>query len=157
MVHPGSESILEVADRLLLRMTIGMGFLSVAHALSAATYVVTDVVAGYLDNLATLLSVLLAIVVFPVLIKFSRFRKEEQCDSSGAESYISEVFTRASVKAFAITFIFVMVLEPVSERYFTDLPTVFFLNLILSLALGALCLTFFYLIRNDTDDFDEEQ
>ena len=49
-----------------------------------------------------------------------------------------------------------LILEPLSKKYLTELPTDFFINLILCLTLGVFSLTFFFLNRDDDDDLEDE-
>ena len=159
MSQQNEEPIAQFVDRFLQRTAIGVLLLGVAFAVSAAMYLVTESTALYLDKLTLLLGLIAIIVVLPGFIKLMRLKKNKQCDWSGSDSYMSGVFNKACVSAFEATFIFLIILEPVTKKYLTNQPTDFFINVILSLSAGVLGLAFFYRMRKDTaeleDDFTE--
>ena len=153
------ESPAQTVDRLLQRSAIGLFLLSLAYAMSATMYLVSDEVAGYMDRAQLALGILILLIVFPAFLKYLRlkYRRESECPATGG--YIVEMFKKAGAKAFSLTFIFLIALELVAEKYLTDLPTPFFIKTILSFNLGVFSITFFRWVRDDDesdDDFDAE-
>ena len=159
MSQQSEEPIAQFVDRFLQRTAIGVLLVGIAFAVSAVMCLVTDETAQYLDKLSLLLGLIAIVFVLPVVIKMVRLKRNKQCDWSGSDSYISGVFNKACVSAFEATFIFLIILEPVTKKYLTNQPTDFFINVILSLSAGVLGLAFFYRTRKDTaeleDDFTE--
>lgn len=58
--------------------------------------------------------------------------------------------------AFSLTFVFLMILEPVTEKYMAGLPAPFFINATLAFSLGVLSVGFFRLARGDGDDESDD-
>jgi hypothetical protein len=151
-----TESMAQFADRFLLRTAIGVLLVAIAYAAGAAMYLVGDEIADYLDKLQLLLAVAAVVIILPGFIKYARLRAAGQCRAGEPEGFVAEVFNKACVKAFSLTFVFLIILEPLSKKYLTELPTNFFINLTLCLSLGVFSLTFFFLNREDDDDLEDE-
>ena len=160
MSQQHEEPIAQFVDRFLQRTAIGVLLVGFAFAVSAAMYLVTDEFAAYLDKLTLLLGLAAVITVLPVVVRMMRLRANKQCNWSGADSYVSGVFNKACVSAFEVTFIFLIILEPVTKKFLTDQPTDFFINVILSVSAAVLGVAFFYRTRKDADelvdDFEDE-
>ena len=109
-----------------------------------------------MHKMPTLLSLLVLVILLPVFIRFVRLRANKDCDWSQPGGYVAEIFGKACVRAFSATFVLLIVLQVVADKYFAALPTAFFLSVILALSLGVLGLTFFYLVRSDEDELDDE-
>ena len=67
------------------------------------------------------------------------------------EGFVIEMFDKATGKSFQFTFLFLIALEFVSGNYLTDLPTEFFIKLIISVTLAIFSLSFFFLNRAGGD------
>lgn len=161
MSKENSETTAQFVDKFLHRTAIGVFLMTLAYAVSSAMYLVSAEVAVTLDVVELLLALAAVVVVLPVFIKFVRLRSKQQCNQSESDGYMAHVLNKACVKAFSFTFVFLILLEPTTEKYLTELPADFFINLILSFSLGVFSLTFFSLIRSDgdeiEDDFDTEK
>ncbi len=155
------ESPAELIDRFLQRTAIGVFMLALSYVMSAAEYLVSDEVAGHIDRLQLLLSALIIVVVLPAFLKYLKLKtnKDKECpDTSG---YVMEMFKRAGIKAFSLTFIFLIAVNWVAEKYLTRLPAPFFINATLAFTLGVFSISFYFLLRGDDDedpddDFDAE-
>lgn len=160
MSQQDEEPIAQFVDRFLQRTATGVLLVGFAFAVSAAMYLVTDEVAAHLDKLTLLLGLAAVIAVLPVFIKMMRLRANKECNWSGSDSYLSGVFNKACVLAFEVTFVFLIILQPVTKKFLTDQPTDFFINVILSVSAVVLGVAFFYRIRKDADepvdDFQDE-
>ncbi len=89
-------------------------------------------------------------------MKFARLIKRQKSKCSEADGYLVEMFKRASAMAFSLTFVFLMILEPVTEKYLAGLPAPFFINATLAFSLGVLSVGFFRLARDDGDDESDD-
>lgn len=158
MSQQTEESVAQFVDRFLQRSATGVLLVGAAYALSAAMYFANDEISGYLNNVTLALGILAVISVLPVVVKMVRLRRNKQCDWSGSDSYMMGVFNKACVSAFEATFIFLIVLEPVTKKFLTEQPTNFFINVVLALAASVLGLGFFLRTRRDEaalkDDLD---
>lgn len=156
------ESPAQIVERLLQRTAIGVSLLTISYAMAAAMYVVSDQeIVALMDRLQLIPSILVLLIVFPAFVKFARlkYRRESECPE--ADGYLVEMFKRASAMAFSLTFVFLIILELVMEKYLTDLPTPFFSNTTLAFSLGVLSIAFFRLMRGEgdgesDDNFDTE-
>ena len=149
----------QIVDRLLQRTAIGVSLLTISYAMAAAMYVISDQeIVGLMDRLQLVPSILVLLIVFPAFVKFAKLRYRRKNECSEADGYLVEIFRRASAMAFSLTFIFLMILEPVTEKYLTGLPAPFFISATLAFSLGVLSVGFFRLARDDEsdDDFDTE-
>ena len=156
MNKDNSESTAQFVDKFLHRTAIGVLLMAFAYVTSSAMYLVSEEVAATLDVVELLLALLAVAAVLPVFIKYVRLRSNRQCDQSESDGYMADVLKKACVKAFSFTFVFLIILEPTSEKYLTELPTDFFINVILAFTLGVFSLTFFSLIRSDHDEFEDD-
>lgn len=151
------ESPAQIVDRLLQRTAIGVSLLTISYSMAAAMYVISDQeIVDLMDRLQLVPSILVLLIVFPAFVKFARLRYRQKNECSEADGYLVEMFKRASAMAFSLTFIFLMILELVTEKYLTDLPAPFFINVTLAFSLGVLSIGFFRLARGDSDDESDD-
>jgi len=152
-----NESPAQIVDRLLQRTAIGVSLLTISYAMAAAMYVISDQeIVDLMDRLQLVPSILVLLIVFPVFVKFARLRYRLKSECSEADGYLVEMFRRASAMAFSLTFVFLMILEPVTEKYLVGLPAPFFINATLAFSLGVLSVGFFRLARDDGDDESDD-
>jgi len=150
------ESPAQIVDRLLQRTAIGVSLLTISYSMAAAMYVISDQeIVGLMDRLQFVPSILVLLIVFPAFVKFARLRYRQKSECAEADGYLVEMFKRASAMAFSLTFIFLIILELVTEKYLTDLPTPFFINATLAFSLSVLSIAFFRLAHSDGDDGDD--
>jgi hypothetical protein len=147
------ESPAQIVDRLLQRTAIGVSLMTVAYAMSATMYVIDDPgVVDLVDTLQLILGILVLLVLLPAFFKYARLHYRQQGECPEEDGYLVEIFKRASAKAFGLTFVFMVILEKVTEKYLTELPTPFFIDTILAFSLGVLSIAFFRVVRSDRDD-----
>ncbi len=151
------ESPAQIVDRLLQRTAIGVSLLTISYSMAAAMYVISDQeIVGLMDRLQFIPSILVLLIVFPAFVKFARLRYRQKNECSEADGYLVEMFKRASAMAFGLTFVFLIILEPVTGKYLTELPTPFFINVTLAFSLGVLSIAFFRSVRGDSDDQSDD-
>ena len=155
MSDQNSESTAQFVDKFLHRTALGTLLMTCAYAVSSAMYLVSEDVMATLDMVGLLLKLSAVVVILPVFIKRLRLRSRQQCNQSESDGYMAEVLKKACVKAFSFTFVFLVLLEPTTKKYLTELPTDFFINVILAFSLGVFSLTFFALIRSDDDEHED--
>ncbi len=147
------ESPAQIVDTLLQRTAIGLFLLAIGYTMSATMYVVSDQeIVDLMDRLQLVPSILVLLIVFPAFVRFARLRYRHKNECSEADGYLVEMFKRASAMAFSLTFIFLMTLELVTEKYLAGLAAPFFINATLAFSLGVLSVGFFRLVRGDVDD-----
>lgn len=153
-----NQSPAQMVDRLLQRTAIGVSLLTISYAMAAAMYVIDDQgIVDFMDRLQLVPSILVLLIVFPAFVKFARLRYRQKSECAEADGYLVEMFKRASAMAFSLTFIFLIILELVTEKYLTDLPTPFFINATLAFSLSVLSIAFFRLAHGDGDDGDDDE
>ena len=147
------KSPAQIVETLLQRTAIGLFLLAIGYTMSAIMYVVSDQeIVDLMDRLQLVPSILVLLIVFPAFVRFARLRYRRKNECTEADGYLVEMFKRASAMAFSLTFVFLIVLELVAEKYLTGLPTPFFINATLAFSLGVLSIAFFRLAHGDGDD-----
>ncbi|MDX1571284.1 MAG: hypothetical protein R3200_12440 [Xanthomonadales bacterium] len=151
-----SESMPQFIDRFLTRTALGVLLMSFAYGAGAATYLVDDPLHDWLETAQLLLSLGAVAAVLPVFVKLFRLRHGVARVDCGPEGFIAGAFRKAGSHAFTFAFIVLILFEPLSKRWLTDLPTAFFINVLLCLILGVFSGGFFLLSRDDApeDEFD---
>jgi len=153
------ESPAQLLDKFLQRTAVGVFLLTIKYVVSAAGFVVSDELADHAGWLQIVLSILVLVVVFPAFLKYLNLHRKKECpDTSG---YVIEMFKKSAVKAFSLTFVFLIAVKWMAGNYLMGLPTLFFINAILAFTLGVFSITFYLLLRTDDDqdpddDFDTE-
>ena len=150
------ESSAQFIDKFLHRTAIGTLLMTCAYAVSSAMYLVSEELVATLDVVELLLALSAVVVVLPVFIQYVRLRYRQQCSHAESDGYMAEVLKKACMKAFSLTFVFLILLEPTTEKYLTELPTDFFINVILAFSLGVFSLTFLALIQSDGDELEDD-
>ena len=147
------ESPAQIIDRLLQRTAIGVSLMTIAYAMSATMYVIDDEgVVDLIDTLQLILGILVLLVLLPAFVKYVRLYYRQKGECPEVDGYLVEMFRRASAMAFSLTFVFMVILEKVTEKHLTELPTPFFIDTILAFSLGVLSIAFFRVVRSDRDD-----
>lgn len=113
-------------------------------------------IVNLMDRLQLVPSILVLLIVFPAFVKFAKLRYRRKNECSEADRYLVEMFRRASAMAFGLTFVFLIILELVTEKYPADMPTAFFINTTLAFSLGVLSITFFRVMRGEGDDESDD-
>ena len=156
MSQKTEESVAQFVDRFLQRCAGGVLLIGLAYALSAVMYLVSNETADTLNNATVVLGILAVALILPMFVRMVRLRSSGQCDWSESDSYMSSVFNKACVSAFEVTFILLIILEPLSKRVLTDQPADFFINVVVAVAATVLGLAFFYRMQRDDDAIDDD-
>ena len=151
-----TESMPQFIDRFLIRTALGVLLMSLAYGSAGVSFLVGPPVHDWLESAQLVLSLGAVAVVLPVFVKLFVMRRGIARIECGPEGFISGAFRKAGSNAFTCAFVVLVVLEPISRRWLTDLPTSFFLNALLCLILGTFGAAFFLLSRDTgpEDDLD---
>jgi cobalamin synthase len=141
-------SFAEQADRMMQKIALGVFLVAVAYTISAAKFFVSEDVAGVLDISSQVLGIIILIIVLPAFLRFMSMKRKNRETCREPEGFVTEIFDKATSKAFQFTFIFLIILEFVSGRYLVHLPGEFFIKLIIAVTLAIFSLTFFFLNRD---------
>jgi len=156
MTKKGHKSRAQISDKLTQMTGLAVFCISLAIAASAATFAVTEEIAGYLNILKIGLSILGILVVLPALVQFIKLTISKGGKFYEPEGFVKYVYERAAVKSFSFTLILLVVMAFVTRKNFIGLPTEFFILAILSVSLAFFSLTFFYLSQTGKSDEGED-
>ena len=135
----------EQIDRMMQRIALGVFLIAIAYAISASKFFVNEKTADILDISSQVLGVIIIVLVLPAFLKLVNMKRKNREACSEPEGFVTEVFDKATGKSFQFTFLFLIALEFVSGNYLTNLPTEFFIKLIISVTLAIFSLSFFFL------------
>lgn len=144
-------SVPEQIDRMMQRIALGVFLVAIAYAISASKFFVNEKTANILDISSQVLGVIIIVLVLPAFLKFVIMKRKNREACSEPEGFVIEMFDKATGKSFQFTFLFLIALEFVSGNYLTNLPTEFFIKLIISVTLAIFSLSFFFLNRAGGD------
>ena len=148
------ESIPQFQDRFLQRTAVGVLCLAGGYAASAGQFLVGEGPAQVLDVLDLAFALAAVAMVLPPFVKLLRLRRSDEWACANTEGFVGEVFRTACVRTFTLMFVLLVLAEPLSDRFLLQLPTNFFINVILAVTLAMFSLSF--LLLNRDDDEDEE-
>jgi hypothetical protein len=156
--NPKAKRVLpaQIIDSFMQRTALGVFLLALAYTVSAAMFVASPRVAELLDKLQLGLSIVVLLVVFPAFLRIVKLRRRSGSDCEETDGYIVAMFRKASATAFSLTFVFLVVMQVVTEKLQSDLPASFFVNLIQAFTLGVFSIIFFLLVRSDSDQTDDD-
>ena len=141
-------SFAEQADRMMQVVALGVFLVAVAYAISAAEFFVSEDIAGVLNISSQVLGIIIFIIVLPAFLRFMSMKRKNRETCGESEGFVTEIFDKATGKAFQFTFIFLIILEIVSGSYLAHLPGEFFIKLTIAVTLAIFSLTFFFLNRD---------
>ena len=98
-----SDSGAQFAEKFLTRTAVGVFLMAIAYSASAALYLVDGELAIWLDRLELLLALAAVAIVLPMFVQFVRLQAARRGDCE-PEGFVTEVFRKACVKAFSLTF-----------------------------------------------------
>ena len=156
--NPTAKQVLpaQIIDSFMQRTALGVFLMALAYSMSAAMLVASPKVAEVLDNVQLGLGILVLLIVFPAFLRIVKLRRRTGSDCEETDGYIVAMFRKASAKAFSLTFVFLVVMQVVTEKLQTGLSASFFVNVILAFTLGVFSITFFILVRSDSDETDDD-
>ena len=156
--NPTTRQVLpaQIIDSFMQRTALGVFLMALAYAMSAAMLLTSPKVADLLDKLQLGLGILVLLVVFPAFLQIVKLRRRTGRDCEETDGYIVAMFKKASAKAFSLTFVFMVAMQVVTEKLQTGLSPSFFVNVILAFTLGVFSITFFILVRSDSDEIEDD-
>ena len=142
----------QLAESFLQRTAFGVLLLAAVYLLAAGMHLVGEPLERTLDLLQTGLALLAIVVVLPAFVRMLRLRMRGSADCADSDSYIGEMFHKACVTGFSVTFVMLMLTGPVSRKLpLHGLPVDFYIQAILAVSLGAFSATFFAALWRDRD------
>ncbi|PCI59173.1 MAG: hypothetical protein COB37_11990 [Kordiimonadales bacterium] len=151
------ETLAQFVDRFMQRTALAVLVMSLAYASSAVSHFVSEQTAEYLMWAKTAFALGGGAIVLPVVVKFVRLRMKKDKSCSGSPTgYMASMFNKAAERAFATGFIFMIILEPLSQHLVADWPPAFFIQSTLSVMIAALGINFFLLNRDEGDELDDD-
>ena len=144
------RNIAEAADRNQQLIILAMFLISLKFVASAAAEVANENAVYYLDIIEIIFMVLgLGIIVPMMLWKFWSLTKAERQTYFDSDGYLFSIGKKAMSKSWAITFIALVFIEPMTKNFLSSLPPRFFINAIIAFLLGTFSIIFFILDRKD--------
>ena len=151
-------STAEFTENFQRSIAIAMLLMSFAYVSSAAEYIVSEQTGYILDKFEMGIAIIVMLIILPkFLLSVGKLSKGQRRSCFEAEGYVAHMFKRACAKAFEFTFIVLIAMDVISGKYLTDLPSDFFIKIVLAISMAIFALTFFYFNRGENEDeFDEE-
>ena len=145
----------QVVDQFMQRTVIGVALLATKHAGNAVQYLVSDRVSHWIGWGNNAISLMIVLLLFPAFFRYFRLRRTNPSVCIKSDGFLSQMFKEAAARAFAITFVTLLVMVLVTQKALQDLPAAFFLNIAVAVCIGSLAAAYFFLTR-DTDDEDDD-
>ncbi len=148
----------QFSDRFLTRSAYAMLLVAVGYSAEAAEPYVSEPVVQVLDYVSMATSAAIFILLLPL---FATYLKHCRGKGSDFEGFVSEIFKKACIRAFEVTFIFLLILDVLSRSVLEHIPAKTFLQVAVAVCVASMGLTFWVLNRQargdgiDEDDFDE--
>ncbi len=150
------EPIAEVLDKFMHAVAIALLLFSLKFATSAAMHFADGSLLNILDWTEIVLTGLAVIILIPAGFRFKLLKYKPEHRFFEPNGYVIDIFRRSFEKGFSITFLMLVILDVATKRHFTEIPTAFFIEIILVVMLGSFGIAFFLLShRADTDLFDD--
>jgi hypothetical protein len=147
------QFLAEASDKFLTALVISLMLFALDYATGAATHLVSPEWAHWLDGAGKVLGLLGTLVVlFIILSKFLRMTRSERRQYLSDEGYLMEMFRRAGVKAFFLTWLLLAFSKPFLKRYPLDLPGEFYAQAIMAFMLATFAILFAFFARTDNDE-----
>ncbi len=157
MSQNNQQSAAEIVDKFMQRTALAVFLISLAFACTALRFVVEGDIASHLGKAKLVFSVLAVILVLPQFIRVMRLAIKNRASGCEPEGFIVDVYRRASEKGFAFNFIFLLIMDVVTDNLVTDLPPKFFIDVVIAASLAIFSLSFFFLNRkSNADEGDDE-
>jgi uncharacterized membrane protein (DUF485 family) len=136
----------EAMDVFIHRIAVIMLVMSFNFALTASQYFVSDLTADVMDKVQ---SVAVLIAVAWMLPSLWRLKMSRANDSLMSDSYIGSVFKKEAVKAFSLTYLFLVVAEIAARAEWFSVPTTFYISFALAFTTAVFGVSFFVFNRSD--------
>lgn len=147
-------SVVQFSDRFLTRSAYALLLVAVGYFAAAATPYVSQQAVRLLDYLGMAVSAGIFIILVPPFITYIR-----HCRGKGShfEGFVLEIFRKACVRAFEVTFTFLVVLEVLSRSVLEIVPARTLLQVAVAVCVASMGVTFWILSRQARgDEIDED-
>ncbi len=155
MTSKKNMSVAEHIDKMMQIVALATFLVAVIYAIATAKLLVTEETGDVLDIISKVLGILIFVLVLPGFIKFMNLKRKNLEACREPESFVVEMFNKATGKAFQFTFLFLIFFEILSKNYLADLPGEFFVKVIVSVTLAVFSISFFFLNRSGDIGDDE--
>lgn len=143
-------STAEIADRHSRLIALVMLLMAVYFGTSAAGFVVGQEAARYLDMVGVATAVLGMGLLLPIMFwKILKLPKEDRPLYFSSDGYVAQTLAQAKNLSWVSTFVLLMFIDPLTKEALQDLPTSFFLKVVLAAMLGVFGGAFFFLNREE--------
>ncbi len=154
------QSAAQFYERFLGRVTLGLLLLAIALVIDCAGYFVDAATDEVLRYVRRTLSVVIIIVVAPSTLKLMWNRWKSDSPHREPESFVVEIYKKASLHGFTFVALALVVLQGVLGAGESTLPALFFIKAVLAAMLLVTSLSFYLQMQVDDDleedDFDDE-
>lgn len=154
MFDKKDEPVAQFVDRFIVRMMVCVSLMAVSYSCAAGLHFVADTIQGYLDTARTATGLLAAALILPLFIKLFWLRKKYPAAFSCEMGFMENIMARAGEKAFALTFVFLVLVEPIALNMLHDLPPAFFLQTAITFSLAVFAISFH--IYNRAADMEDD-
>ncbi|WP_417459997.1 hypothetical protein [Kordiimonas sp.] len=159
MSNKKNISAAQMVDSFLRRTAVCVTIVAFIYGVQAFEFIAPAAIADRIDSLTLVLSILVLVLMLPSFLRFTIFRRSENCRQAEADSYMADRFKLAAHHAFTATFVCLILLQAISRAFEAEiahLPVAFFLDMALAVSLGAFGVGFYLLVReNHDEDLDE--
>jgi len=152
VMKPQHPSPAQFIEKFMNRVAVGVFLISLAYASSAMMFVVSEAMALYLDRLSFGFGLLAVAVVFPSVVKMIIAKRRAGAGSHQPDGFVVDAYKRAAERGFALTFVFLLLMDFLTGRFFVDLPAEFAIQIILAISLAIFSLSFFIFTREEGDE-----
>ena len=136
----------EAVDDFIGRVAIIMIVMSVNFTLTAWQYVASEAAGEIIDKIQMVSLLLAGAWIMP---SFWRLKMSGANEMFATDSYISSVFKRAAVKAFCLTYLFLIIVEIAARASWLNVPSEFYLSSTLAFTTATFSVAFFIFNRSD--------
>jgi hypothetical protein len=136
----------EAVDDFISRIAVIMLVMSVNFTLTTLQYVVSESVGEVMDKIQAVSMLLAGAWIMP---SFWRLKMSGANEMFATDSYIASVFKRAAVKAFCLTYLFLIIVEIAARASWLNVPSEFYLSSTLAFTTATFSVAFFIFNRSD--------
>lgn len=149
----------EACDSLLTLTAYGTGLVAFLYFTRVAEEYISPAAENILDYIQSGFAILILVIGIPALIRFKMIHGFSRSGTCELESYIGNIYRRASTNAFTFVFILLIAMDVLSRTMLSEFSTSVLIQGTLGLTLAVFSGSFFVLKRKDEvpDDFDGDQ
>jgi hypothetical protein len=136
----------EAVDDFIGRVAIIMIVMSVNFTLTAWQYVASEAAGEIIDKIQMVSLLLAGAWIMPSFLRLKMSGANEMFTS---DSYIASVFKKAAVKAFSLTYLFLVVAEIAARADWLNVPSEFYLSGALAFTTATFSVAFFFFSHSE--------